>query len=44
MTGLGEKYVTRLLRTKLDADADAESDTEAGVRVEVGVGTDRAAG
>ena len=24
MTGLGEKHVTRLLRTKLDADADAE--------------------
>jgi hypothetical protein len=36
MTGLGEKYVTRLLRTNLDADADAD----AGLRVEVG----RAAG
>ena len=38
MTGLGEKYVTRLLRTNLDADADADAD--AGLRVEVG----RAAG
>jgi len=55
MTGLGEKYVTRLLRMQPGAAADTDTaDTEltpddavaAGVggRVEVGVGADRAAG
>jgi len=55
MTGLGEKYVTRLLRMQPAAAADTDTaDTEltpddavaAGVggRVEVGVGADRAAG
>ena len=33
ITGLGEKYVTRLLRTKLDADDQTDTDVEAGVRV-----------
>jgi hypothetical protein len=40
MTGLGEKYVTRLLRMNLDGDAVAE----AGVLVEAGVEVGRAAG
>jgi hypothetical protein len=47
MTGLGEKYVTRLLRMNLDADGDADTDAdadaEAGVRVEAGVEVGRAA-
>ncbi len=33
MTGLGEKYVTRLLRTKLDTDVDVVDDVEARVGV-----------
>jgi len=48
MTGLSEKYVTRLLRVQLDAatdaDADADADVEAGVLVEAGVEVGRAAG
>ena len=40
MTGLGEKYVTRLLRTNLDGDGDGQ----AGVLVEAGVEVGRAAG
>ena len=48
MTGLGEKYVTRLLRMQLDGatdtDADADADVEAGVLVEARVEVGRAAG
>lgn len=46
MTGLGEKYVTRLLRVNLDVDAEAdpETDTQVEVRAELGTQTGRAAG
>jgi hypothetical protein len=50
MTGLSEKYVTRLLRVQLDATNDSDDDRVAVLgaavagRVEVGVGPDRAVG
>jgi hypothetical protein len=44
MTGLGEKYVTRLLRMNLDADAEADPETEPRVDVRAELGTGRAAG
>jgi hypothetical protein len=46
MTGLGEKYVTRLLRVNLDADAEAdpETDTQVEVQAELVTETARAAG
>jgi hypothetical protein len=46
VTGLGEKYVTRLLRMNTDADAetDPETDTPGEARAELGTESGRAAG
>jgi hypothetical protein len=46
VTGLGEKYVTRLLRMNTDADAetDPETDTQGEARAELGTESGRAAG
>jgi hypothetical protein len=46
MTGLGEKYVTRLLRMNLEADADTdpEADTQVEIQAELVTETGRAAG